>query len=1161
VTFTPVLNFSGTASITYTVNDNNGATSNAAIVSVNVAPVNDAPVAVNDNPSTNEDTPATFNVTTNDTDIDDPINVATVDLDPATAGIQTTFTSAEGAWSVDNAGNVTFTPTLNFTGTASITYTVNDNSGATSNAATIAVTVNPVNDAPVAVNDNTTTNEDTPTTFNVTSNDTDVDGTVDATTVDLDPASAGIQNTFTSTEGTWTVGAGGDVTYTPALNFNGTATISYTVNDNNGLTSNAATITVTVAPVNDAPVAVNDNTSTNEDTPVTVLVTANDTDVDGTINVATVDFDQTQAGIQQTATTAEGTWSANTTGNVTFTPASNFTGTATIQYTVNDNNGAISNQATITITINPVNDAPVAVNDNQTTNEDVPLSFSVTNNDTDVDGTINVTSVDLDPTTPGIQNTFTSPEGGWNVSGTGNVTFTPNLNFFGTASINYTVNDDSGATSNAAVITVTVLPVNDAPVAVNDSPVTDEDTPVTFDVTANDTDIDGTIDDNTVDLDQVTLGIQHTFTTPQGTWLSNTNGYVTFTPAANFNGTATLNYTVNDDGGLKSNVATITVTVNPVNDAPVAVSDNPSTNEDTPVTFNITNNDTDVDGTVDPATIDLNPSVPGIQKTTSTIAGAWSVDNNGNVTFTPEPDFNGTATLTYTVADNLGATSAPGVISVTVQTINDTPVAVADNFVTDEDTPATFNVVTNDTDSDGSIDPATVDLDPATAGVQHVITTAAGTWVADPSGNVTFNPVLNFNGTASISYTVQDDEGTVSNTVSIVFTVNPVNDAPVLTNKSFAATQGVPVVGNLLTGDSDPDGTLLSVTLTPVTPPAHGTLNLTPDGNFTYTPDIGYTGADAIEIQVCDNGTPLPAACATKTITFNVVSNRPPVVSNKTPQTNEDVVLTGQILAPGDNDPEGSALVVNSTPVQVPAHGTIVIRPDGGYTYTPARDYNGQDSVKVEVCDSSPVPSCTTMTIRITINAVNDAPVLNTSTVTALVNGTVAGNTLAGDVDPEGTDLVVSTTPVSGPLHGTITIDANGQFQYTPTANFIGLDTVVLEVCDQGLPLPAICASDTLVIAVGNPGGLDVYIPEGFSPNGDGVNDAFVIGYNGSESIQLEVYNRWGNLVYKNHNYQNDWRGNAMYGIVIGTEVPDGTYFYKIRVGSFQKVKSFTIQR
>ncbi|MBS7234286.1 cadherin-like domain-containing protein, partial [Flavobacterium psychroterrae] len=135
-----------------------------------------------------------------------------------------------------------------------------------------------------------TTNEDTAVTINVTTNDSDVDGTIDVATVDLDPATPGIQTTFTVTgQGTYTVNNLGVVTFTPVLNYNGTATpINYTVNDNNGAISNIATISITVTSVNDNPVAVNDAITTNEDTAVTINVTTNDSDVDGTIDVATV---------------------------------------------------------------------------------------------------------------------------------------------------------------------------------------------------------------------------------------------------------------------------------------------------------------------------------------------------------------------------------------------------------------------------------------------------------------------------------------------------------------------------------------------------------------------------------------------------------------------------------------------------------------------------------------------------------------------------------------------------------------------------------------------------------------------------------------------------------------------------------------------------------
>src|SRR5690606_18628584 len=138
--------------------------------------------------------PVAFNVTSNDTDVDGSINAATVDLDPATAGIQSSFSNEFGIWSVVASGDVTYTPDLNYNGTASVTYRVNDNNGLTSNTATITVTVKPVNDAPVSTLVPYTTLFRSPVAFNVTSNDTDVDGSINAATVDLDPATAGIQN-------------------------------------------------------------------------------------------------------------------------------------------------------------------------------------------------------------------------------------------------------------------------------------------------------------------------------------------------------------------------------------------------------------------------------------------------------------------------------------------------------------------------------------------------------------------------------------------------------------------------------------------------------------------------------------------------------------------------------------------------------------------------------------------------------------------------------------------------------------------------------------------------------------------------------------------------------------------------------------------------------
>src|SRR5690606_35507335 len=274
-------------------------------------------------------------------------------LDPATAGIQSSFSNEFGTWSVDASGDVTYTPDLNYNGTASVTYRVNDNNGLTSNTATITVTVNPVNDAPVAVDDDTSTNEDAPVTFNVTSNDTDGDGSINAATVDLDPATAGIQNSFSNEFGTWSVDASGDVTYTPDLNYNGTASVTYTISDNNGLTSAPATISVEVTPVNDAPIAVADIAVVDEDNSVSIDVASNDTDVDGSIDAASIDLDPVTNGLQHQITTPEGEWSVSEAGVLTFVPVADLFGTASVSYTVSDNDGLTSAPCTITITITP----------------------------------------------------------------------------------------------------------------------------------------------------------------------------------------------------------------------------------------------------------------------------------------------------------------------------------------------------------------------------------------------------------------------------------------------------------------------------------------------------------------------------------------------------------------------------------------------------------------------------------------------------------------------------------------------------------------------------------------------------------------------------------------------------------------------------------------
>jgi hypothetical protein len=687
--FTPAENFNGDATITYTIEDEDGL-QDTAEVAVTVTPVNDAPDAVNDVDTTDEDTPVTVDLLANDTDVDGDTLTVTGATVPAEQGTL-----------VDNGdGTVTFTPAENFNGTATISYSIEDGNGGT-DTAIHEIDVTPVNDDPVAVDDAADTMEEEPVVVDLIGNDTDVDG---------DPLTIGTV-TVPADQGTVVDNGDGTVTFTPAENFTGPATITYTVVDGQGGEDEGEAI-VNVGNVVDAPDAVDDEDTTDEDTAVTVDLLANDTDPEGqalTVTGASVPADQ-------------GTLVDNGDGTVTFTPAPNFNGEATISYSIVDTEGG-TDSAIHTITVTPVNDDPVAVDDLETTDEDVPVTIDLIGNDTDVDG---------DPLTIG---TVTVPADQGTVvdNGDGTVTFTPAPNFNGPATITYTVVDGQGGEDEGEAV-VSVGAVNDGPVANTDTDTTDEDTPVTVDLLANDTDDDG--DDLTV--------ISATVPAEQGTLVDNGDGTVTFTPAPDFNGEATISYEISDGNG-GTDTSTHVITVTPQDDAPEAVDDLAETDEDTPVTIDVLDNDSDPDG--DPLEVSDATSPDG----------TVDINPDGTITFTPNENFNGEATITYTV-ENPDGNEDTATVTVTVNPVNDAPDAVDDEDVTDFNTPVTVDLLANDTDVDGddlSVLIATVPAD-------------QGTLVDNGDGTVTFTPALGFVGAATISYTIEDEEGLTDSAVHVI---------------------------------------------------------------------------------------------------------------------------------------------------------------------------------------------------------------------------------------------------------------------------------------------------------------------------------------------------------------------------------------------------------
>ncbi|WP_407540290.1 tandem-95 repeat protein [Deinococcus radiomollis] len=579
LSFAPKAGFNGNATFTYSATDNQGAGSNTSTYTI---PVNVAPVAVNDTSSTPANTAKTFSVTGNDTDTA-PGTINATSTVFATSGQPTGSTLSngnrtiavpgEGSFTLDNTGNVTFTPVAGYSGTTTaVKYTVNDNQGATSNVANITVTV-----TPVAVGDTASTAPSTLVNIPVLTNDV---GTGKVLTSLLfpggQPAGSTVTNggkTLTNADGVYTIKADGTVDFTPALGKTGTLSpVLYTFVDGAGQTSNAATITVTVSTIV-PPTATNDSKTTPKNTAVTLQGSTNDTagslPIDNTSVLLTAGGTISNGG--KTLTNAQGTYQVQANGTVIFTPVGTFAGTTSpVSYTVKDTSGATSNAATLTVTV--TNQPPVAnsVTNVLLTSTAPATALSPGVSGTDPDGSVVTYTVTTLPTAA--QGTLycngTAIAGAPSNCVPAQLSFKPNPTFNGNATFQYTVTDDNGATSAAATYTI---PVNVAPVAVNDSSSTPANTAKSFSVTANDTDTSpGTVDGATTvfaatgqPTGSTLSNGNRTIAVPgEGSYTFDNSGNVTFTPVNNYSGATTpVKYTVQDNQGATSNVATITVNV------------------------------------------------------------------------------------------------------------------------------------------------------------------------------------------------------------------------------------------------------------------------------------------------------------------------------------------------------------------------------------------------------------------------------------------------------------------------------------------------------------------------------------------------------------------------------------------------------------------------
>jgi len=748
-----------------------------------------------------------------DSDIDgDELSVSGFTVDGVDGVVGTTLAIADvGTLTINADGGYSFTPLPGYFGNVPvITYTLSDGEGG-EDTATLNITVEPLSETPSLVGDTTTTREGIPVTIDVLGNDDPgSEGPLTITEINGQPIDASTSVTLTDPVTGLPIGEvslnDGDtpddptddvLVFTPEPGYNGPVTFTYTVEDKLG-NELTAPVSVEVTPVNEVPDATDDTTNTPQDAPVSINVLGNDTDPDGdTLTITEVDGQPITEG--GAPVPVDNGTVALVGGQLVFTPEPGFNGPAVFSYTVQDPDGR-QDTASVTVNVGQDNLPPVAQPDTNSTDEDTPLTVSAANGvilsglvpggvDSDPNGdSLTVSAVNGDAALVGAP--IVGAYGTLVLNPDGSYSYTPTANAQALAAgesaddvFQYTVSDPAGQ-SVSTTLTITVTGMNDAPVAANNSAVTAPGTPVSGNVITDDGNgaaaggVDSDPDTNDVlEVSGFTVvigGAPQSFApgatadiTNVGALVINADGSYTFTPYAGFEGAVpAITYTVTDGNG-GSDTASLNLLVDAVNDPPLAQDDNVTGQEDQPVTFNPLTNDSDPEG--QPLTItEINgaPIVVGTpvvinDPVTGEPIGQISLNPNGTLTFTPEPNFN-TATpipIEYTVQDPDGE-EATATINLTVRPVNDAPVAADDGpITTSSNKPATGNVLPNDSDVDGdtlSVTRFNLDGTDYLAGETASIT-GVGTLVINADGSYTFTPEPGYAGPVpNATYTVSD---------------------------------------------------------------------------------------------------------------------------------------------------------------------------------------------------------------------------------------------------------------------------------------------------------------------------------------------------------------------------------------------------------------------
>ncbi|NTD97538.1 tandem-95 repeat protein [Agrobacterium tumefaciens] len=983
-----------------------------------------------------------------------------------------------------------------------------------------------------------TTNEDVALTGNATT--TDPDGNNLIYTKATDPA-----------HGSVTVSEAGTYIYTPGLNYNGADSFTVLVNDNVCGTS-LVTVNITVVPVNDVPAfAKGSNQLVNANSglqTVTGWATGIST---GPANESAQVVDFITSNDNNALFSVQPAVSPN--GSLTFTPSGNFAGRATVSMVIHDNggteNGGIDQSLAQTFIIEV---KPVGTTDNITTLANTPVLTAVKANDGETAINSMVTATN-------------GAHGSTTVDAAGKVTYSPYSGYTGTDTYTYTLTTPDGVVSDPILVKVVIYPtvVLSGPVSVNENAGTINYT-VTLAGTAG-TVLASPVSVVTGIINETTNSADYTFSPqtiifPAGTILGQPGSTINFPVGINDDGINEddENYTItiqnlNGPATLGNAAVRTTILDNLSIIASIAAGNDGNENGVINGTFIVTlskpsNINTEISYTLrgtaiegaDYTSVVKIVNIPAGETTAVIqipVLGDGLIEGNETVI----------ASLNTSTNPSVVILPVPATISIidgTTGTVNVT--ATKDGA--EPSTPGQFTftlsrVSTTDTKIDFLVSGT------ATAGLDY---TSIGSSIIIPAGetSVTLNvPVLDDNlseGNETVILTLiaaTDNPRVTAITIPAVVNIRD-NRAPVASATGITTTENTPVNGVITASDIDGDVLIFNISLAP----AHGTVILS-NGTYVYTPAAQYTGADSFTVTVSDG----KGGVATVTIPVTVTPMNVPASSSialvKTAVLNDNQITYTFLIK------NTGALTLNSVILTDTKLGinNKVIAVGGGlipeamvtdvavYTITQADKDLGTVTntaiVNAKTVDGTSVSDISGLQENNDIPTVTSfpkSPKAVDDTGVSIANASVTINLMLNDDAGSSTFVKSSIEIVSQPKNGRVVINADGTVTFTPNTGFTGSDTFTYRVKDASGYYTNIAS---VMITVNF---TEIKIPNLFTPNGDGINDAFeIIGLNQYQSNELQIVNRWGNEVFHTKGYQNNWTGEGL---------NEGTYYYLLRV-------------